>query len=154
MRVLLVCLGNICRSPTAEAALRVAAEDAGLDLEIDSAGTGAWHVGEPPDPRMVAAGREAGLHLDGAARQVTADDLEDHDLVLAMDAENLEDLRRLAPPGTEDRIRRFREFDPEADGDLDVPDPYYGGEQGFHRVVEIVQRTARALVAAIGEGRL
>ena len=145
--VLVVCLGNICRSPTAEAALREAAVDAGVDLEVRSAGTGTWHLGEPPDARMRAAAEAVGLELSGTAERVSSDALEDADLVLAMDATNLGDLRRLADhAGIDTPIRRFREFDPHAEDDLDVPDPYYGGPEGFDEVVEMCRRTAAAVV--------
>lgn len=149
MHVLLVCLGNICRSPTAEAALREALLAAGVDhVTVDSAGTGRWHLGEPPDERMRRAAAEEGLTLDGQARQVTAADLTAADLVLAMDRRNLADLRRLAPDAdAAAKIRLFREFDPEAGDDLDVPDPYYGGPRGFANVVEICRRTARGVVS-------
>ncbi|MBW3620390.1 MAG: low molecular weight phosphotyrosine protein phosphatase [Actinobacteria bacterium] len=154
MRILMVCLGNICRSPTAEAALREAAAEAEVDVEVDSAGTGAWHVGNAPDERMTAAADEVGLCLAGAARQVTSEDLGDHDLVLAMDRENLRDLRALSPPDLPaGRIRLFREFDPEGP-DEDVPDPYYGGARGFADVVTMTRRTARELVRRIDAGEL
>lgn len=154
MRILFVCLGNICRSPTAEAAFRAAADDAGLDVEIDSAGTAAYHVGEPPDARMTDAGADVGLELVGRARQATPEDLRTYDLVLAMDRSNLEDLRRIAPDEeTRERIRLFREFEPDAD-DLDVPDPYYGGPEGFAEVVRIARDGADGLVRAIEDGRV
>jgi protein-tyrosine phosphatase len=149
--VLAVCLGNICRSPTAEAALREAAEEVGLHLRVRSAGTGGWHVGSPPDGRMRAAAAEVGLTIDGAAEQVDASMLEEADLVLAMDRSNLRDLERLA--AAEDvttPIRLFREFDPEP-GDGEVPDPYYGGPDGFVEVVEIVRRTAREVVRHLAD---
>ena len=150
-RVLLVCLGNICRSPTAEAAVREAAEAAGLDLVVDSAGTGAWHVGEPPDERMTAAAAEDDLHLSGTARQVAEDDFGDFDLVVAMDRSNLDDLRRLAPDDdARSRLRLFREYAGEPG--QGVPDPYYGGPDGFREVVGIVRRAAKGLVAAIERG--
>jgi protein-tyrosine phosphatase len=146
--VLTVCLGNICRSPTAEAALREATERAGLEIEVRSAGTGGWHVGAPPDERMTRAAAEDDLVLTGAAARVTAADLVEAALVLAMDSSNLADLERLADDaGIEAEIRLFREFDPEADGDLDVPDPYYGGPDGFAEVVRMVRRTADEVVA-------
>jgi protein-tyrosine phosphatase len=146
--VLTVCLGNICRSPTAEAALREAAAAAGFDLEVRSAGTGDWHVGDPPDARMRAAAAEVGLELSGAAAQVDAAALRDADLVLAMDRSNLAALERLALLADIDTpIRLYREFDPEADGALEVPDPYYGGPDGFAEVVAIARRTAREVVA-------
>jgi protein-tyrosine phosphatase len=157
MNILVVCLGNICRSPTAEAALREAADAAGVDIAVESAGTSGWHVGSPPDPRMTAAARDVGLRLDGSSRQVTVDDLDAFDLVLAMDRDNLTDLRALADDDTtRARIRLFREFDPEATGAPapDVPDPYYGGEHGFTEVVDIVRRTAQGLIEAIDAGRL
>lgn len=152
MRVLLVCLGNICRSPTAEAAVREAAEEAGVDLEVDSAGTGGWHVGEPPDRRMTAAAAEDDLHLLGAARQLTVDDFDRFDLLVAMDQTNLGDLRRLAPDDeARDRIRLFRDYAREyGEG---VPDPYYGGPDGFREVVGIVRRAAAGLVDAVRDGR-
>lgn len=144
--VLAVCLGNICRSPTAEAALREAAAHEGLELTVRSAGTGGWHVGAPPDRRMQAAAAEFDLHLDGTAKQVDASMLADADLVLAMDRSNLRDLERIAAhAGVDTPIQLFRDFDPEPD-DGEVPDPYYGGPDGFVEVVEIVRRTAREVV--------
>lgn len=151
MKILLVCLGNICRSPAAEAALRVGLADAGLAgvVDVDSAGTGDWHVGEPPDRRMVAAADRAGLRLDGTARKVGPADFRRYDLILAMDRDNLRTLQALAP-GDEERakLRLFREFEPDADGD-DVPDPYYGGAEGFERVLEIVHAAAGGVVAHV-----
>jgi protein-tyrosine phosphatase len=145
--VLAVCLGNICRSPTAEAALREAAEEAGVEVTVRSAGTGDWHVGKPPDERMREAAAEQGLHLSGTADRVTPDDLAEADLVLAMDRANLADLEDLAGRVALDApLRLFREFDPEADGDLDVPDPYYGGPDGFVEVVRMVRRTAPRII--------
>lgn len=150
-RVLLVCLGNICRSPTAEAAVRAAAAEAGVDLEVDSAGTGAWHVGDPPDPRMTAAAADDDLHLTGRARQVTAEDFAVFDLVVAMDDANRADLLRLAPDAdARARVRLFREYAGEPGAG--VPDPYFGGPDGFHEVVAIVRRAARGLVAAVERG--
>lgn len=150
MRVLTVCLGNICRSPTAEAAIREAALDAGLDVEVDSAGTGDWHIGERPDARMRAAAADVGLDLTGRARQVEPDDLRTFDLVVAMDRDNLAVLRGFDVEGA--RLALFRHWDPEvaADVEADVPDPYYGGPDGFAEVVEIARRTARALVDDLG----
>jgi protein-tyrosine phosphatase len=147
--VLTVCLGNICRSPTAEAALREAAQDAGLQLAVYSAGTGDWHVGRPPDERMSRAAAAEGLHLSGVAAQVTPVDLEAADLVLAMDRSNLADLHDLArQAGVDAQIRLYREFDPDAtDDDRDVPDPYYGGPDGFAEVVRMVRRTAPRVLA-------
>lgn len=150
--VLAVCLGNICRSPTAEAALREAAREAGVPLQVRSAGTGSWHIGSAPDHRMTAAASEVGLDLDGQAQQVDGASLRDADLVLAMDQSNLQDLRRLAEvEGIDTTIRLFREFDPEADGDLDVPDPYYGGADGFTNIVAMCRRAAVQLVEQLDD---
>lgn len=154
VRILLVCLGNICRSPTAEAAVREAASDAGIELELDSAGIGDWHIGEEADPRMRRAATEHGLELTGRARQVDPGDLQRYDLLLAMDRQNQRDLLALAPDdATASRVRMFREFDPDADS-LEVPDPYFGGEEGFSHVVRIVRAAAKGLVESIQEGRV
>jgi len=160
VRILTVCLGNICRSPTAEAALVEAAATAGVAVEVRSAGTGDWHVGHPPDPRMRAAADRVGLRLDGVAETVTAEALAAADLVLAMDRTNLADLRRLAgAAGVTTRIELFRTFDPDpvavrgAAAD-EVPDPYYGDEDGFAEVVAMCRRTAGAVVTAIADGTL
>ncbi len=151
--VLTVCLGNICRSPTAQAALEEAATEIGLELEVRSAGTGGWHVGNPPDPRMRAAGARVGLTIDGAAERVDRADLEHADLVLAMDRSNLRDLERLASSaGIATPIVLFRDFDPAAAAGAEVPDPYYGGAEGFEEVVAICRRTATSLVALLAAG--
>jgi protein-tyrosine phosphatase len=138
--VLFVCSGNICRSPTAEAVMRRLVEEAGLaaEIDVDSAGTGDWHAGEPPDSRAVAAARQRGLAVTGVARQITPADFDDADLILAVDAENLHRLRRMAPPGAGDRIRKLA-----AD---DVPDPYYGGADGFDVVLDMLEKDCRALL--------
>ena len=151
VRVLFVCLGNICRSPLAEGVFRDLVARAGLAerIRIDSAGLGDWHVGELPDPRTRAVAQRRGLELVSRARQVARDDLDRFDYVIAMDEENLRGLRRLradAPPSTQ--VRRLREFDPEADH-LDVPDPYYGGEDGFERVHDMVERACAGLLQHI-----
>ncbi|TVR34127.1 MAG: low molecular weight phosphotyrosine protein phosphatase [Nitriliruptor sp.] len=153
--VLTVCLGNICRSPTAEAALREAADEAGLDIEVRSGGTGSWHVGNPPDRRMRQAAGAEDLQLTGTAEQVDAAALRAADLVLAMDRSNLRDLQRLAAAAdVTTPIRLFREFDPRAGDDLDVPDPYDGGPDGFVEVVDIARRTAREVVTKLASGEL
>jgi protein-tyrosine phosphatase len=147
--VLTVCLGNICRSPTAEAAIREAAERAGTTVEVRSAGTGGWHVGAPPDARMRTAAADVDLHLEGAAAQVRAEDLADADLVVAMDRQNLYDLEVLAgAAGVDTPIRLFRAFDDASltTGDLEVPDPYYGGPDGFVHVVELCRAAAAGVV--------
>jgi protein-tyrosine phosphatase len=158
LRLLTVCLGNICRSPTAEAALVEAAAAAGVAVEVRSAGTGDWHVGQPPDPRMRAAADRVGLRLGGVAETVTPDAIAAADLVLAMDRANLADLRRMAEAaGLTARIELFRTFDPEPDavrgaaGD-EVPDPYYGDADGFDEVVAMCRRTAGAVIATLATG--
>jgi protein-tyrosine phosphatase len=161
VRLLFVCLGNICRSPTAEGVMRALVVRAGLreSIELDSAGTGAWHVGSPPDARASAAARKRGIELDGAARQVRVEDFSDFHLVLAMDSSNMRDLRRLAPGEQErERVRLLREFDPAStDQDpthpLDVPDPYYGAGDGFEEVLDLVQAACEGLLAQIATGR-
>ncbi|HEV7936715.1 MAG TPA: low molecular weight protein-tyrosine-phosphatase [Solirubrobacteraceae bacterium] len=151
MRVLFVCLGNICRSPTAEGVMRALVAEAGLQeqIELDSAGTGAWHVGEPPDARATAAARARGIVLDGAARQVRAADFESFDLILAMDDSNLHALRQLAPDdAAREKVSLLREFDPSSAGlnDLDVPDPYYDSQRGFEIVLDQVQAACAGLL--------
>ena len=140
MRICFVCLGNICRSPTAEGVFRKLVEDAGLAdrVVIDSAGTGGWHAGARPDRRAAAAARGRGIVLDGAARQVTAHDFHDFDLLLAMDEDNLRDLQSVAPAGTAHKVRKLAA--------VDVPDPYYGGELGFETVLDIVTDACAALL--------
>jgi protein-tyrosine phosphatase len=152
MRVLFVCMGNICRSPTAKAVMLGLIREAGLQdaIEIDSAGTGPWYAGDPPDRRATVAARERGVMLDGAARQITRHDFEDFDLLLAMDRENLHDVRAVAPDdASRAKVRLLREYDPEAvaAGDLDVPDPYHGGPAGFERVLDLVEAACRGLLA-------
>lgn len=149
MKILFVCLGNICRSPTAEVVLRtVAAREAPeLELEVDSAGTAAYHVGEPPDPRTREAAARRGYDLTAPrARIVEPADFERFDLILAMDREILRVLRRRAPTTAHQRLRLFLEFAPEA-GPEDVPDPYYGGPNGFEEVLDLVEAATRALLA-------
>ncbi|MGD2061870.1 MAG: low molecular weight protein-tyrosine-phosphatase [Acidimicrobiia bacterium] len=149
MRVLAVCLGNICRSPAAEAAITEAASSAGVDVEVDSAGTGAYHIGEPPDERMRRAAAQAGLSIAGRARQFEPEDFDRFDLIVVMDQANLHDVLAQAPDeDAAGRVRLFRSFDPTAD-DLDVPDPYYGGAEGFARVVDMVRRAAAGLITEI-----
>lgn len=145
-RVAVVCLGNICRSPMADVVLNASVADAGLDdvVTVVSAGTGGWHAGDGMDPRaarlLTDEGYDASRHR---AQQVQATWLEEYDLVLAMDRENLRDLRELGAADPE-RLRLFRDFDPESPGD--VPDPYYGGDAGFRDVLDMVERTSSALV--------
>ncbi len=157
MRVLFVCLGNICRSPTAEGVMRALVLEAGLTetIELESAGTGSWHVGSPPDARASAAARSRGIALEGAARQVREEDFEDFDLIVAMDRSNARELQALAP-GVQERakVRLLREFDPASAGaeDLDVPDPYYGAPGGFVEVLDLVQAACQGLLDQICAG--
>jgi low molecular weight protein-tyrosine phosphatase len=148
MRILFVCLGNICRSPTAEAVVRALAarEAPDLDLEVDSAGTAGYHVGEPPDPRAQQAAARRGYDLSALrARIVEPGDFERFDLILAMDRENLAVLRRRAPTVALERVRLFLEFTTR-DGQEDLPDPYYGGLNGFEEVLDLVEEAARGLL--------
>ena len=151
--VLFVCLGNICRSPLAEGVFRDLVAGAGLQERflIDSAGTGAYHVGEAPDARSVAVAVDNGVHLTGLARQVTAKDLRTFDWVIAMDASNRRALEALADPADDANIRLLREFDPDNPG-ADVPDPYYGGAEGFENVFTMVDRCCRVLLQEIESG--
>jgi protein-tyrosine phosphatase len=150
-RILFVCLGNICRSPAAEGVFRHLATEAGLAdrFTIDSAGTGAWHVGEPADRRMRQAAERRGITLSGTARPVIHEDFDRFDHILAMDADNARVLRRLAPASRRDRIRLFRDYDPEGRG-RDVPDPYSLDADAFEDVLDIVMRTSQALLIELG----
>lgn len=147
IRVLFVCMGNICRSPTGEALFRdyVAKQGAADRFDIDSAGTTGYHVGEPPDSRMAAAARTRGYALGGAARQVSRHDIEEYDLVIAMDSSNLRDLHRLDKGGRhEGKLHLMLDFHPARKG-ADVPDPYYGGEKGFHEVIDLIEQACPSL---------
>lgn len=146
--LLFVCMGNICRSPTAEAVFRKVWQDRApeLKLRIDSAGTHAYHVGEPPDPRAQRAAARRGVDLSGQrARRVQVHDFERFDLVLAMDLLNVELLRELAPPEHYERIRLLLEFAPQL-GRTEVPDPYYGGSNGFEHVLDLVEEASIGLL--------
>lgn len=141
-RLLLVCLGNICRSPAGEAVMRARAEAAGLPIAVDSAGTGDWHAGEPPDRRMQAAARARGLDLSTLrARQVRAEDFHAFDLILAMDRANLAALRRLRPDGARAELALVLDHAPEP-GPAEVPDPYGGGPEGFEHVLDLLEAAA------------
>ncbi len=145
-RVLFVCSGNICRSPTAEAVMRHLVGAAGLEraIEVDGAGTGGWHAGAPPDARATAAAAARGITLTGTARQVTAADFETFDHIVAVDRENLSLLRRAAPPGSRAVLRRLDA--------TDVPDPYYGGADGFDRVLDQVEAACARLLDELRQG--
>jgi protein-tyrosine phosphatase len=146
MRILFVCMGNICRSPTAEGVMRKLLREQGLEgeIEIDSAGTGGWHAGEPPDARATEAARRRGIPLEGQARRITRSDFNRFDLVLAMDRENLRELRAIAPPHAREKVRLL------VDG-RDVPDPYYGGARGFEDVLDLVEEACRELLDELRE---
>lgn len=140
-RILLICLGNICRSPAAEGVLRAAARSRGVELYIESAGTGGWHAGDPPDPRMISAAGRRGYDLSHQrARKVEDADFFEFDYLLAMDLSNHTDLLELAPPNRECDIRLFLDF---SDGDeRETPDPYFGGDDGFDHVLKLIERGA------------
>jgi len=143
---LFVCLGNICRSPLAEAAFRAAAEDAGVAVVADSAGTGGWHAGEQPDRRSIAVAAKHGIDITGQrARQVTREDFDRFDHILALDPQNLADLRRIAPKGGRARLRLLLDAVPGWEGRA-VDDPYYGGPEGFDRTWDEVRAAADRLV--------
>lgn len=153
MKILFVCLGNICRSPTAEGVARHLAqrEAPHLGLQFDSAGTADYHIGKPPDARSTQAARARGYDISGLrARQVTPEDFHRFDLLLAMDEENLRDLRALAPPGLAQRAQLFLSYGEDA-GRTAVPDPYYGGEAHFEQVLDLVEQGARGLFAALSQ---
>src|SRR5436853_7869639 len=141
--ILFVCTGNICRSPTAEAVLRHLAAEEGLELRIASAGIGDWHVGSAPDERAQHHAKSRGYDLSTLrARQVTKRDFAEFDLILAMDCSHLSTLQRMAPPEERHKVRLFV---PECD----VPDPYYGGPDGFERVLDLVEAACRQLLAEL-----
>lgn len=149
--VLLVCTGNICRSPTADGVLRQLVREAGLEalVRVDSAGTHGYHVGEAPDPRAQEHARQRGYDLSALrARQVEQGDFERFDLILAMDRGHLMLLRRLAPPDQRHKLRLFMEF--ARSWDLaEVPDPYYGGDAGFEQVLDMIEAGSRGVLAEL-----
>ena len=150
-RVLCVCLGNICRSPTAEAVLRhLAAREAPLlKIEIDSAGTADYHIGAPPDPRSQRAALRRGIDISGLrARQVGERDFSAFDLILAMDRANLRELESMKPATASAQLQLFMAYAPEL-GVLEVPDPYYGGSSGFEEVLDLVAAASRGLLAEL-----
>ena len=149
IRICFVCLGNICRSPTAEAVLRRRLDDEGLAhrVVVESAGTGDWHIGDAPDPRATAEARRRGVDLAGASAQFQESDFDRFDLILAMDRTNHADLRILAPhDDAAEKVRLLREFEASNPGELDVPDPYYGGRDGFAHTFDVVERSIAGLM--------
>jgi len=148
VKVLFVCLGNICRSPTAEGVFRALVEERGLahQFEIDSAGTSGWHRGAPPDSRSQAEALRHGVDLSGQrSRAVAPDDFQYFDYICAMDSDNLKALKRMCPKGLEKKLYRFTAFAPELKTQH-VPDPYYGGDRGFENVYNIIEASARGLL--------
>jgi protein-tyrosine phosphatase len=143
--ILFVCLGNICRSPLAEGAFRAEAAGLGLDIEVDSAGTGGWHRGEPPDSRAIAAAKRGRVDISGQrARQVTIADFDRFDCIVALDTENLADLEAMRPPGSRAEISLLLDHVPGREGQ-GVADPYYGGDSHFDAAWSDVTEAARAL---------
>ena len=152
MRILVVCLGNICRSPLAEAALReeLAAVGLGDEVTVDSAGTGDWNVGKPPDPRMLRAAAAAGMEYSGTARMIDTQDLANSDLILVMDRQNLADVLALAPDDeTRAKVRLYLDY--AGQGEVEVPDPYHGGDDDFSAVVPVVRDAARTIAASLAK---
>ncbi|MCA9707337.1 MAG: low molecular weight phosphotyrosine protein phosphatase [Myxococcales bacterium] len=155
-RVCFVCLGNICRSPTAEGVFRHLVEQGGHAdaFEIDSAGTAAYHAGERPDRRSAATAHARGVPLPGRARQFRRDDFDRFDHILAMDRSNRDALRRLAPSdAARAKVRLLRDHDPQSPPEAEVPDPYYGGPDGFDHVFDICMAACEGLLAQLLEAR-
>ena len=153
-RILFVCMGNICRSPTAEGVFRhiAASEAPELTVHVDSAGTHAYHIGEPPDKRAQAAAERRGVSLAALrARRVVADDFSRFDLILAMDELNITILRDQCPEEHADRIRLLLDYAPQL-GRVEVPDPYYGGSNGFELVLDLVEEASRGLLSRLRAG--
>ncbi|NOR41106.1 MAG: low molecular weight phosphotyrosine protein phosphatase [Gammaproteobacteria bacterium] len=155
VNILFVCMGNICRSPTAQGVFEFLVENEKLSdrIRIESAGTHAYHIGEKPDERASAAAMKRGVDLSTQkARRVTAEDFEEFDYVLAMDRSNYEDLEGICPPEHLPKLHLFLEFSPDL-GVIEVPDPYYGGATGFERVLDLIEQAAEALLADIRQQR-
>lgn len=148
IKVLVVCLGNICRSPTAEAVLRAKVEAAGLPVEVDSAGTSGWHQGEKPDKRSAATAAKRGISFDGIySRQVVEQDFEYFDYILAADHSNLSNLKDICPAEHQHKLSLFLSH---GDSDYEeIPDPYYGGDQGFELVLDLIEEASEAFLAKV-----
>jgi protein-tyrosine phosphatase len=146
-RVTFVCTGNICRSPMAESIFRHHVAEAGLDVEVDSSGIDGWHVGDDADHRTVRTLTRGGYRSAHRARQFESAWFDHYDLIIALDRGHLRELRAMAPDaGARDKIRLLREFDPDAGGELDVPDPYYGGRADFEHVRELIEAAVPGLL--------
>ncbi|EGQ9121737.1 low molecular weight phosphotyrosine protein phosphatase [Vibrio parahaemolyticus] len=144
-RILVVCMGNICRSPTGEAVLRAKAEELGVDVDIDSAGTIGYHTGNTPDTRAMAAGKQRGYSFKGMrARQVSVQDFEDFDLVLAADKANLADLLDICPAEHRHKVSLFLSYSNSSYDE--IPDPYYGGDDGFELVLDLIEEASVAVL--------
>ena len=152
-RITFVCTGNICRSPMAEHVLRKYIADEGLDAVVDSSGTGGWHIGDPADHRTVRTLRRLGFTSDHAARKFQRGWFDDYDLVIALDAGHLRELRALARDDRDrEKIRLLRSFDPAAGPDLDVPDPYYEDDEAFDHVMDLIERAVPGILDEIRNG--
>jgi len=152
--ILFVCLGNICRSPLAEGAFRAEAARLGLDVQVDSAGTGGWHAGQPPDPRAIAAAGRGGVDISGQrARKVTRADFDRFDHIVALDDENLADLERLQPASSRARLSLLLDHVPGREGQA-VADPYYGGAHHFDATWRDVAEAARGLARSLAQEQL
>lgn len=152
-KICFVCLGNICRSPTAEGIFIHKVKKAGLEdyFEIDSAGTAAYHVGEGANSKSQSTANKYGIHLPSKARKLRVTDLEEYDLILAMDSENLHNIKNLDSTGEfSEKVRMMREFDPQP-GDGEVPDPYFGGMDGFENVYRVLDRSTETLLNELTE---
>jgi len=154
--VLFVCLGNICRSPTAEGVFRTLVEKEGLqgEVSVDSAGTAGYHIGQPPDSRSQAAARKRGIDMSRQrARRISVSDFNRFDYIISMDDDNHHDLTAICPSGEERRLSLFMDYVPNA-GRRDVPDPYYGGGNGFEVVLDLVEDASEGLLRHIRENDL
>jgi len=156
VKVLFICMGNICRSPTAEGVFRFVVKEAGLadKIEIDSVGTGSWHVGDPPDRRSQEAAARRGIDISHQrSRQISSDDILEFDYLVAMDRSNIDNLEHLVPADMTQKLSRFLEFAPKLNHS-DVPDPYYGGVSGFDVVLDLIEEASKGLLAHIRKNDL
>ena len=149
LNVLVVCAGNICRSPSAEAAINEATLARGIDVQVDSAGTGSWNIGEPPNGQVIAAGTRAGLNIEGRARKVNILDFDRHDVILAMDRSNLRDLMAMTPSlEARAKMRLFRTYDTTS-SEEEIPDPYGGPDDRYDETIRLVRAAAEGFVDSL-----